>query len=185
MVSGGRVGFEVRPLRPRGAFRVRTSQVRIDVVGTRFSVDASVRCTRVEVARGLVQVTASHAPGAGVHRLGPGAGRTFCRPPSSKEVLSAEERMIRRALSLLLDKKDIERADDALARYLARYPGGEFAQEALFQRILVKRRLGQRDRADLLTDRFLARFPASPLSRRLRLSRKKDPPLINRDDERH
>jgi hypothetical protein len=165
VVSRGQVGFTVRPLDGQATFRVRTRQVLVDVVGTRFEVEARDRCTRVEVERGLVRVTASST--GEVHRLGPGARRTFCARPSAPEVLSREERMARRALSLL-EQRDLAGADLALTGYLGRYPAGMYAEEALFQLVLVKRRRGLHDQADLMTTRFLERFPGSRRAERLR-----------------
>jgi TolA-binding protein len=135
------------------------------VVGTRFSVAVQQRCSVVGVQQGIVRVTAM---AGAAQPLRAGEERTFCAPPFPPGELDEGGRLVQQALDLLAAGVELERADGLLSRYLQRYPGGPFAEEALFHRVFVMQRLGQPQRARALARQFLQRFSATPRAARIR-----------------
>src|SRR5690606_34496484 len=103
----GEATFEVEPLGPGEGFRVRTDEVLVEVVGTRFTVRAQERCSEVLVAQGRVRV--STVRGAG-RILGVGAEERFCPQ-------AASDSLLREALLLVSSGKELERAAELLIRY--------------------------------------------------------------------
>ncbi|MCC6747182.1 MAG: FecR domain-containing protein [Deltaproteobacteria bacterium] len=165
-IEAGKVDFAVHKLGPEQSFIVQTEHLKVQVVGTRFTVEVDGPCTRVEVREGRVSVTP--AQGAPLS-LGAGERRTSCAPPDAAERLSAEERTVRRALAALRAPGELGRADALLASYLETYPAGLFAEEAHYHRVLVQERLGRRDQALVLARDFLRRFPRTDRAARLRV----------------
>lgn len=166
LVRKGRAEFRVQPLRAGGSFVVRTRLIRVDVVGTRFVVASGERCSQVRVIEGRVRVTVR---GSGeVQRLHATEERTFCDVSPLSEGLGEGGMMVRRALHLLADGKQVQQADRLLTEYLDRYPRGPFAQEALFHQVFARRRLGKQQEARALAREFVRRFPSTPRAARLR-----------------
>lgn len=163
-LEAGRAHFRVAKLRGGEHFRVRGAAATVEVVGTRFDVEAVGACTRVRVQEGQVRVT---PVGQGAEALTPGQERTVC-PPAGPEVLSAEEKLVREALGLISSERELPRAAELLERYRRDYAGGVFEEEALFYLCLTRARLGQGGEARALREAFLARFPQSSRGQRLR-----------------
>jgi len=70
-----------------------------------------------------------------------------------------------------LDRGDTAEASRALARYRREFPEAVLAAEAQFVELRILVRLGRRAEAAALSERFLARFPRSPLAPRVRALR--------------
>jgi ferric-dicitrate binding protein FerR (iron transport regulator) len=165
-VRRGEAEFRVQPLERGDSFVVQTKQVRVEVVGTRFSVSSGQRCSQVRVLEGTVRVTARGTGEA--HLLRHGADRTFCDGSPLAQGLGEGDELVRRAQLLLLEGKDVEQADRLLTRYLERYPGGPFAQEALFHQVFARWGLGRHQEARALAREFLRRFPSTSRAARMR-----------------
>lgn len=157
-VEGGRALFEVESLAPGQSFKVRTDQVLVEVVGTRFAVEAAGGCSGVAVEEGRVRITDGR--GAQVF-LGAGESRRFCGNPA------AEAGLLREALVLLSGGEELERAAGLLTRFRAGHPDAVLDEEALYHLFLLRARLGQPDEARALAGEFLERYPASDRAERL------------------
>ncbi len=157
-VVQGRAYFEVEPLGPGQSFKVRTEQVLVEVVGTRFSVESRGRCSVVAVEEGRVRVT-DHRGNR--DHLSAGNQRQFCSDGD------AAAELLREALVLVSQGRELERAARLLSRYRADHPGGVLEEEALFHLCLVKARLGETSAALELADEFRQRFPGSDRAERL------------------
>ncbi len=157
----GRARFEVEPLGDAGRFVVKTAHVRVEVVGTVFTVDAGDACTTVSVTRGVVRVFHGQ-----LVQLTAGARQVFCgvgpTPPAG------ELAELHLALTWIADGRNLDGAAKRLERYAARTPEGALLEEALFHLALVRARQGQRAAAIDVGHRFLRRFPKSRRAARLR-----------------
>lgn len=165
----GRATFSVDKLGGGDTFEVRTDQVLVQVVGTRFTVVSSGECSEVIVEEGRVRVL---SPSEEPNVLGAGQSGRFCEPNQRKGVpgydpLAQGESLIRDALVLVSQGRDLDRAAHLLGRYRAEYPDGPFVEEALFHLALVKARLGFADEARHLAQTFERTFPASPRADKL------------------
>ncbi|HWV39355.1 MAG TPA: FecR domain-containing protein [Vulgatibacter sp.] len=157
-VEAGRARFEVEPLVAGQRFKVRTDQVLVEVVGTRFSVEAAGSCSAVEVEEGRVRSTDGR--GEQVF-LGAGESRRFCADPGS------EAGLLREALVLLSGGEELEKAAGLLSRFRASQPDAVLDEEALYHLFLLRARLGQADEARTLAGEFLDRYPGSDRAERL------------------
>ena len=144
-----------------GAFKVRTPHVLVEVVGTRFVVDAAETCTTVRVTEGRVRVT----HGAPV-LLGPGDERAFCGTPPTPPAGDLAD--LRDALAMIAEGRDLDGAATRLEGYARRRPDGPLLEEALFHLALVHARQGHQAEAVDAGRRFLRRFPESRRAARLR-----------------
>ena len=160
----GDAAFSVAPLSPGDSFRVSTPHLGVVVVGTRFSIEVDELCSRIEVLEGIVRVTAASAGSS--ERLSAGAARTHCVEPTRPERLTAGESLVRDALEAR--GREPRRALGLLERYLRRHPDGPLTEEALFHAALLQLQLGQTDRAEALSQRFLRRFGHTHRAGRLR-----------------
>lgn len=164
-VERGAARFQVAKLAPGDSFHVRTDQVLVEVIGTRFEVRAEGPCSGVAVEEGQVQVTGP----AGVTRsLRAGESDRFCTPAGS--LLPAglpPEAMVREALVLVSRGAELERAASLLARYRVEHPGGAFEEDALFYLALVKAQLGHAPAAEQLVRSFEREFPTSARKQKL------------------
>ena len=161
LVEAGSATFDVEPLGVGGSFRVRTGQVLVEVVGTRFEVAADGACSTVAVSEGRVRVTDAD----GTRYLGLGESGRYCaRAP---EANTRGEALVREAVVLVSRNQDLPRAAELLERYRTTFAGGPFEEEALFYLTLVKDRLGDRPAAEELAKSFRSRFPGSPRAERL------------------
>lgn len=159
-VEDGLARFEVEHLSPGQSFKVRTDQVLVEVVGTRFSVEAAGFCSEVTVEEGRVRV----GFGRGDQTfLGAGESRRFCGDPAA----AAGAPLLREALVLLSGGQDLERAARLLGEFRASHPDRVLDEEALYHLCLVRARLGQADDARALADEFLERYPGSDRADRL------------------
>ncbi|MFT5354743.1 MAG: hypothetical protein ACI9KE_001951 [Polyangiales bacterium] len=164
----GRVEFVVAPRRDRPGFVVQASDVRVEVVGTRFFVTRQGEHVEVEVVEGIVRVTAD-----GVARELRAGERWATEEPSSpsvvietSEAVSVEQSAptTRRRLS---DSQVYERAaaleaqDPASAvrlyRRLAR--GGAWREAALFARGRLEVETGNTETGSRVLRRYLQRYP--------------------------
>jgi ferric-dicitrate binding protein FerR (iron transport regulator) len=170
----GEAQFAVQPLQQEASFTVLTPQVKVVVVGTRFSVASDELCTRVGVAEG--QVRATTVASGKAYLLGPGMSRTFCSESDLAGAHDADERQVGQALALVAADRELDRASELLERYLERQPNGALAEEALYYLVIIEDRRGNPERAATLANRFLSRFPDTPRAARLRrwLSKKPD-----------
>ncbi len=83
-LNTGKVALHVEPNGPR-RWGINAGEVRVEVIGTRFSVERAATFVRVEVSEGVVQVSGSTVKG-GVQRLR--AGEIFdTTPPALAPVL--------------------------------------------------------------------------------------------------
>jgi len=160
-VESGSATFDVEPLGPGGSFRVRTAQVLVEVVGTRFEVAAEGSCSSVSVSEGRVRVTDAD----GTRYLTVGESGRYCA--RGDEATPRGEALVREAVVLVSRNQDLPRAAALLERYRADFAGGPFEEEALFYLTLVRDRLGDRAAARELAASFRARFPGSPRVERL------------------
>ena len=158
----GRARFSVQPLSGGDRFAVETRQVRVEVLGTRFSVEAGARCSRVEVRQGTVRAVALRDDSA--LELDAGEARSFCDPLE----LDAAGREVQRAISLGERGERLPEAEALLAGYLAREPAGAYAEEALYFLVLVQRRQGKDDEAAHQARMFIQRFPRAARAQALR-----------------
>ncbi len=156
----GRATFAVEKLPPGGSFRVQTAHALVEVVGTRFAVDAGEDCTTVSVEEGRVRVT-----GETSRLLSPGESTRVCRvePAGAPELAD-----LRVALQLIDEGGALDEAARRLRRYADRHPDGALLEEALFHLSLVELRQGRRDAAVDAGRRFLGRFPESRRAATLR-----------------
>lgn len=150
-LESGAAVFDVAPLTDGATFRVRTEQVLVEVVGTRFSVRADESCSMVLVEEGKVRVT--DAFGASELLL-PNQQRRFC-PGRTADLL------LRDALVAISSGQDLEQAAELLGRYLREAPDSALEEEALFHLTLVHARLGNREEAARLAGEFERKFPHS------------------------
>lgn len=164
----GRATFSVDKLGGGDTFEVRTDQVLVQVVGTRFTVVSSGACSEVIVEEGRVRVL---SPTEEPNVLGAGDSGRFCEPTqrgtTGSDPLSQGESLIRDALVLVSQGRDLDRAAHLLGRYWTEYPEGPFVEEALFHLALVKARLGFADEARHLAQTFERSFPESPRADKL------------------
>ncbi|WP_373047585.1 FecR domain-containing protein [Vulgatibacter sp.] len=161
-VEAGSASFEVEKLQEGESFRVRTGQVLVEVVGTRFEVAAEGECSSVAVSEGRVRVTES----AGIRYLAAGETGRYCGA-ATVDRQSGGEALVREAVVLVSRGEDLQRAAALLERYRADFGGGPFEEEALFYLTLAKARLGERAAADDLAAQFRQRFPGSARVERL------------------
>lgn len=169
-LEDGSARFEVESLATGDTFEVRTSQVLVQVVGTRFTVSADGSCSHVGVEEGRVRVL---SPSGEPTYLGPGDSNRFCEPgagaASARLGLDGTgEGLVREALVLVSQGRDLEQAAALLDRYRASYPNGAFEEEALFHLTLVKARMGSHQEAIDLAHAFEEAFPSSARSEKLR-----------------
>ena len=120
---------------------VQTDHVRVEVVGTRFSVTTDVRCSTVRVTHGVVRASSTSIEGPG-HRLRAGMSRRFCRRAEKRHAgLGEGDALVREALSLLGDASSAEKlrhADRLLTSYLKRFARGPLADaEAAVGRLVA------------------------------------------------
>jgi len=158
-VAAGRATFEVEPLGAGESFRVRTDQVLVEVVGTRFEVGVEGNCSRVAVTEGRVRVTGPD----GISELGVGDSARFCARPAGVDAL------VREAVVLVSRGEDLGRAVELLERYRTLAAGGPLEEEALFYLTLARARQGEHAKAAALARTFRERFPESPRVERLEL----------------
>jgi transmembrane sensor len=88
----GRAAFDVTPGGPR-SWVVEAGLARVEVVGTRFTVERGSEQVEVTVERGAVRVVGEHVPG-GRRRLGPGEALVLVGPPpapAATDVATAAE----------------------------------------------------------------------------------------------
>jgi len=156
-LSAGTASFAVEPVPPGGFFAVETPHGRVEVVGTRFSVTVGERCTRVAVTEGKVRVRRE----ADAVLVPAGETREICRGGP------AGEAVMRAALQDLAGGRTAA-ARARLEGYLAAWPDGLFAEEALFHLALLARREGDAQAAAAATTRYLTRFPSGHRADRLR-----------------
>jgi hypothetical protein len=166
-LEAGRARFSVRPL-SKGVFKVATQHLEVTVIGTVFSVSVDDECSQVEVVRGQVAVRAKAAPenAAAPILLERHGIHTICRLPSTPERLSRLEQVLRDGLSALR-RGELVNARRMITRYLAAKPRGPLAAEALFQLVLLEKRLGHRARVKKLRAMLNRRFAASTYPKRL------------------
>lgn len=164
-VDGGSAHFSIKPLAGK-RFRVQTAQMEVEVVGTRFTVAVDSSCSRVSVDRGRVLVKSRQGAS---WSLTAGSGRTLCSEPTRPEVLTPEEQLIHRALTLLASDAELNRAESLLEQYLKEFPAGSFIQEAHYQLVFALARLGRTEEAHEHGRRFLRRFPDGELANKVRL----------------
>ena len=157
-VENGRASFHVQHLAEGQSFKVRTEQVLVEVVGTRFSVEAAGVCSEVAVEEGRVRITDDK--GVQVF-LGAGESRRFCGDPAT------EAGLLREALVLLSGGRDLEKAAGLLTRFRAEHPDAVLDEEALYHLFVVKARLGEGGEAKALAGEFLQRYPGSDRAERL------------------
>lgn len=173
-VLGGEARFSVQPLQGQDSFTVLTPQVKVVVVGTRFSVASDELCSRVRVAAGRVRAMA--VAGGEAYLLGPNMSRTFCSESGQAEGHHADDRLVGQALALVAADQDLDRASALLERYLERHPQRPLAEEALYYLVIIEDRRGNAQRATALANTFVSRFPDTPRAARLKswLSKKTD-----------
>ncbi|AKU92874.1 FecR family protein [Vulgatibacter incomptus] len=160
-VEQGRAHFDVEHLSTGQRFLVRTEQVLVEVVGTRFSVSSAGTCSVVAVDEGRVRITDAQ----GVQRfLSAGGEHRFCGDRKGTEA----EGLLREALVLVSSGNELEKAAGLLSRFRSANPGGILGEEALYHLCLVEARLGHADKARALGDEFFASFPDSDRAERLR-----------------
>ncbi|HEY0839749.1 MAG TPA: FecR family protein [Vulgatibacter sp.] len=159
-VEDGLAHFEVEHLSPGQSFKVRTDQVLVEVVGTRFSVEATGSCSEVTVDEGRVRV--GFGRGERTY-LGAGESRRFCGDPAG----TAGAPLLREALVLLSGGQELERAAGLLAEFRAGQPDRVLDEEALYHLCIVKARLGRADEARALADEFMESYPGSERAERL------------------
>lgn len=168
-LEAGQATFDVEKLDGGDTFEVRTEQVLVQVVGTRFSVASVGGCSEVKVEEGRVRVL---SPTAEPSTLGAGEAGRFCesggRPGSlDLDPTTQGEGLVREALVLVSQARDLDRAAHLLDRYRVEYPNGPFVEEALFHLTLVKARLGFEEEAHDLARTFDRSFPGSPRTEKL------------------
>lgn len=163
-VERGSADFSIKPLAGK-RFSVRTAQLEVAVVGTRFTVAVDSSCSRVSVDHGQVQVTSNQGA---TWSLAAGSSRTLCSEPTRPEVLTPQEQLIHRALTLLASGAELSQAEHLLRRYLTEYPAGSFIQEANYQLMFALARQGQKKEAHEQARRFLRRFPGGELAKKVR-----------------
>lgn len=169
-LSSGQARFAVDKLAAGDTFEVRTSQVLVQVVGTRFNVSAEGECSEVSVEEGRVRVL---SPSNEPSYLGAGEVLRFCAEPAPGPATLGFDRhaqgegLVREALVLVSQGRDLDRAAHLLARYRNEHAEGPFTEEALFHLALVKARLGFLDEAQELAAHFEASFPTSPRTDKL------------------
>ena len=160
-VEHGSAVFDVEKLAPGESFRVRTDQVLVEVVGTRFEVGADGDCSSVSVTEGRVRVTQPN----GVSYLTVGESGRYCAPTDRDR--TSGDALVRDALVLVSGGRELQRAAALLEQYRTEHPGGALEEEALFHLTLVKARLGDAAGAERLAASFRQRFPDSPRAQRL------------------
>lgn len=168
-LEAGQATFDVEKLDNGDTFEVRTEQVLVQVVGTRFSVASDGGCSEVKVEEGRVRVLSATAEPS---TLGAGEAGRFCESGGRPGSLGLDsntqgEGLVREALVLVSQARDLDRAAHLLDRYRIEYPNGPFVEEALFHLTLVKARLGFKDEAHDLARTFDHRFPGSPRTEKL------------------
>ncbi len=159
-LSAGGADFAVEPIAEGGHFRVQTPHALVEVVGTRFRVEAG-ECTRVKVTEGAVRVR--HAEGEVLLR--PGDERRFCgaRPKGLPGTA-----LMREALDLIASGQAPDRAQSLLRKYLKAHPRGGFAEDALYHLALLQARGGAKVEARASAERFLRRYGGSHRAPRMR-----------------
>jgi hypothetical protein len=156
-LEDGPARFEVAHLGPAERFEVRADPVAVEVVGTKFRVEREAGCSSVTVEEGQVWVRFRDAV---VARLAAADERRFCASPAGGLVISAPgEGLVRAALTLISEGRDLPRAVAMLERYRREQPGGVLEQEALFHLVRLEARLGQRGAAARLLGELAGRFP--------------------------
>lgn len=153
----GEVTFDVEALGDEGHFYVKTDQLRVEVVGTRFRVATEGACSEVRVEAGRVRMV----DGLGRARhLGPGESDRSCQRSSA-------ESQLREALVLVSSGRDLARAAELLQRFRSERPQSPLQEEALFHLSLVRARLGEMEEAQRLAEEFARRYPGSERLERL------------------
>lgn len=172
LVDRGSVHFDVAPRNGRPDFVVRSGDVTVRVIGTRFDVTRNHGSTRVMVQEGVVRVEQA---GREVSTLG--AGDTWpdvnlspSRPRTPANATSKGNSTVdARRLAAERDRQDFEQAsrleqtDPAGAR--ARYrklseTSGPWAANALYAEARLLLDQGRVDAANRLLRRYLARYPS-------------------------
>lgn len=126
-LSEGKAEFIIHPLAQGEQFSVETPQLRLEVVGTRFTIDSDSLCTQVSVAHGKVMVR----PHAGAARaLTAGQDWTLCGDISSQQALSEQLQLLRRAYTAIRAGQDLHLAKQLLTQYLQQSPDGTFSADA-------------------------------------------------------
>lgn len=147
-LTAGQAQFTVDPLPPGGIFAVQTPHARVEVIGTAFSVDVVNGCSQVKVSEGRVRVL----QGDRVRFLNAGQAHRAC--PSA----AAGEAWVQAGLAELVAGRT-HKAVAQLERYLAAYPGGALAEDALYNLVLAARQSGESDALRAACERYLKRFP--------------------------
>ncbi len=190
-LEAGRAEFAIEPL-DGGFFKIQAPRARVEVIGTKFTVDVGLDCTEIRVSEGKVRVTgqdrvlaltaneqarfcASFADaGASVSTSAntANAGRPETVPEVpvaavAPEVGVAGEALIHGALDRIGRGVALDAAAGDLEHYLERWPDGLFVEEAMFHAALLAQRRKAADARDL-AQRFQKRFPGSRRVERLR-----------------
>ncbi|MCA9547757.1 MAG: FecR domain-containing protein, partial [Myxococcales bacterium] len=164
-LSAGAAEFAVQPLRGDDAYVVETPQARVRVVGTRFRVAVEGACTAVAVSEGVVQV--SRLDGTEPASLTAGQQRRICPSPAAQPpragVLGPPpgQAWVQQALELIGRGEQPAQARTLMERYLAAYPDGPLAQEALYYAARLALEAGDRPAALARARAFVQRFPDS------------------------
>lgn len=157
VVEAGTATFDVEKLQKGEAFRVRTDQVLVEVVGTRFSVGAQGSCSLIRVEEGIVRVTSWDGR---VEKLEAGRRGRYCAGQSS-------DALLREALVLISGGQSLPKAAELLESYLATGKDPALEEEALFHLCILRARLGEKEEARSLAEDFRSRFPMSARIQRL------------------
>jgi hypothetical protein len=180
VLERGNLTCTVAPRGGRPPFVVQAGDVRVRVVGTRFSVARIGEGARVEVDHGVVEVSAGTdrvtlrdgqswtARAAAAASDGPTPSAVPTGPPPVDTTPAPSASQATRALSprdrfeaaARLERTDPSRAV-ALYEQLAA-AGGSWGANALFAEARLESELGHRDEARRLAAEYLARFPRGP-----------------------
>ena len=156
-LTAGEASFEVDPLPPGGVFAVQTPHARVEVVGTAFKVNVANGCSNVTVTEGRVRVRQGDA----VHFVAAGESHRACPSAVAGEV------WVQAGLAHLV-AGDAGAGMAELERYVAAYPRGALAEEALFHLALAAQRAGDADLLDSARARYLSAFPQGARADRVR-----------------
>jgi hypothetical protein len=157
-LDGGRARFDVARRERAEPFEVLAGPVLVSVVGTRFAVGVGddPRCSAVAVEEGEVAVSFR---GRTVARLRPSDERTFCLSAVGLETSAPGEPWVHRALALVAEGRQLDRAAALLERYRRTQPLGVLEDEVLFHLVRLRARLGQRPQAEALLHELETRYP--------------------------
>jgi len=189
VVERGSVTCTVAPRGARPSFLVQAGDVRVRVVGTRFSVTRFGEGARVEVDHGVVEVSAGSdrltlrdgqswgpeptemqggaasttAPPASTAALTPGAATALepsALPPAAASNHAPASPRERFEAAARLERTDPARAVALYAQLAA--GGGSWGANALFAEARLEADRGRRGEARRLAAQYLSRFPGGP-----------------------